>query len=158
MVGAQIRYLIHADRGVIGAVGFGAAATTAATGTPGDQADLALPAAAGCTQAPLRAFVFGGGSGMSDLVGADRNPIENHPLEEEIHGVDPGDERRDRRACAVIEQLERQPRNSTPTAIGGWGETRSADHMLAHEQVTAQKVLAPHYQSTLERIEQHPVV
>ena len=95
---------------------------------------------------------------MSDHAAADLNPIENRSLEEEIHGIDLGDKRRDRRACAVIEQLGRQPGNSIPSAIGGWSETRSAYHLLAHEQVTAQKVLAPHYQATLERIEQHPVV
>jgi len=95
---------------------------------------------------------------MSEPGAADLNSIENRSLEEEIHGVDLGDKRRDRRACAVIEQLGRQPRNSTPTAIGGWSETRSAYNLLAHEQVTAQKMLAPHYQSTLERIEQHPLV
>jgi len=35
--------------------------------------------------------------------------IETPMLEKEITGLDLGDERRNRRACAVIEQLGRQP-------------------------------------------------
>ncbi len=79
-------------------------------------------------------------------------------LGEEIKGIDLGDQRRNRRACAVIEQLGRQPRNSIPSAIGGWSETRSAYNLFSNQQVTAQKILEPHYQSTLERIRQHQLV
>ena len=100
---------------------------------------------------------------MSDhpsLVSAaiDSTAIDTPMLAEEITGIDLGDARRDRRACAVIEQLGRQPRNSIPSAIGGWSETRSAYNLLANDQVTAQKILEPHYQSTVERIKHYPVV
>ena len=88
----------------------------------------------------------------------DPTSIEAPVLEQEITGIDLGDARRDRRACAVIEQLGRQPGNSIPSAIGGWSETRSAYNLLANDQVTAQKILEPHYQSTLERVRHYPVV
>jgi hypothetical protein len=70
----------------------------------------------------------------------DPTSIEAPVLEQEITGIDLGDARRDRRACAVIEQLGRQPGNSIPSAIGGWSETRSAYNLLAHDQATAQKI------------------
>ena len=83
---------------------------------------------------------------------------QSRSLAEELEGIDLGDKRRNRRACTLIEQLGRQPRNSIPSAIGGWSETRSAYQLLAQEQVDAQKILEPHYRCTLERIKQHPVV
>lgn len=63
-----------------------------------------------------------------------------------------------RRAGTVLEQLGRQPRNSIPSAIGGWSETRSAYNRFGHDQVDAQKILEPHYHCTRERINQYPVV
>jgi len=100
---------------------------------------------------------------MSDLSSNDSAAIEPTSIEiqtlaDEIDDIDLGDQRRNRRASTVIEQLGRQPRNSIPSAIGGWSETRSAYNLLTHDQVTAQKILAPHYHSTLARIKQHPVV
>lgn len=79
-------------------------------------------------------------------------------LQEEINTVDLGDKRLNRRACQVIEQLGRNPRQSVPAAIRGWTETKAAYNLFAHEQVTAQKILEPHYQSTLARIQDYPVV
>ena len=84
--------------------------------------------------------------------------IETRTLKDEIAGIDLGDKRRNNRACAMIEQLGSQPGNSIPSAIGGWSETKSAYNLLAHEDVNAQKILEPHYQATIERIKQHPVV
>ncbi|HIJ34611.1 MAG TPA: transposase, partial [Gammaproteobacteria bacterium] len=44
-------------------------------------------------------------------------------LSAELDGIDLGDVRRNRRACKVVEQLGKQPRNSIPSAINGWSET-----------------------------------
>lgn len=79
-------------------------------------------------------------------------------LTAELDGIDLGDQRRDRRACQVIEKLGKQPGNSLPSALGGWGETKAAYRLFQHEAVTPQKILAPHFEATLERIKQHPVV
>ena len=40
----------------------------------------------------------------------------------------------------------------------GWGETQAAYRFFDNEKVTAEKVLAPHREATLQRIQQHPVV
>ena len=84
--------------------------------------------------------------------------LENPTLKGELTGIDLGDKRRNRRACAVLERLGRQPDNSIPSAMGGWSETRSAYNLLAHNQVSAQQILEPHYQATAERIKHYPVV
>ncbi len=89
---------------------------------------------------------------------ASTDRFETGALEAELKGIDLGDERRNRRLCVLIEQLGRQPRNSIPSAIGGWSETKAAYSVLAHPQVTAQKILEPHYETTQERIKQYPVV
>lgn len=98
---------------------------------------------------------------MSDHLDCAANesiPIEIDPLAGELEGIDLGDKRRNRRACAVIEQLGQQPQGSIPTATEGWSETRSAYNLFAHEEVTPQKILEPHVRCTLERIKHHPVV
>ena len=79
-------------------------------------------------------------------------------LSAELDGIDLGDVRRNRRACKVVEQLGKQPRNSIPSAINGWTETKSAYNLLQHPQVTQQKILEPHYRATLNRAKQYPVV
>ncbi len=89
---------------------------------------------------------------------ASTDRFETGVLKDEFKGIDLGDERRNRRICTLIEQLGKQPRNSIPSAIGGWSETKAAYSVLAHPQVTAQKILEPHYEATQERIKQHPVV
>jgi len=86
------------------------------------------------------------------------NAIEPPTLASEIMKIDLGDKRRNRRACTVIEQLGSQPQCSIPAAIGGWSETKSAYNLFASDEVTAQQILAPHFQSTLERVKQYPVV
>ncbi|MBF0423787.1 MAG: IS4 family transposase [Magnetococcales bacterium] len=84
--------------------------------------------------------------------------MESRTLKDEIAGIDLGDKRLNQRACAIIEQLGRQPSNSIPSAIGGWSETKSAYNLLANEDINAQKILEPHYQATIERMKQHPLV
>ena len=79
-------------------------------------------------------------------------------LSDELRGIDLGDKRRNQRASTVIEQLGKQPGCSIPAAMGGWGETKAAYNLFQQPEVTAQRILEPHYQSTLERIKQYPVV
>jgi len=84
--------------------------------------------------------------------------VEVEPLAAELDGIDLGDQRRNRRARAMIEQLGQKPQGSIPTAAGGWSETRAAYNLFAHEEVTPQKILEPHVHCTLDRSRQHPVV
>ncbi|HBL30515.1 MAG TPA: hypothetical protein DD490_27080 [Acidobacteria bacterium] len=69
-----------------------------------------------------------------------------------------GDERLNRRLVLVLRRLADQPERSIPAAFRGWGETQAAYRFFDNEKVTAEGVLAPHREATLERVRQHPVV
>jgi hypothetical protein len=43
-------------------------------------------------------------------------------------------------------------------ALRGWSETQAAYRFFDNEKVTAEKVLSPHREATLQRVKQHPVV
>ncbi len=79
-------------------------------------------------------------------------------LSEELSELDPGDARLNRRACTLIETLARHPEKSIPAACGSWHETKAAYRLFDSEEVTAQALLEPHRQCTLERMMAHPTV
>jgi hypothetical protein len=76
-------------------------------------------------------------------------------LTEELEGIDLGDVRRNSRSQRVLEQLGRKPTLSIPSACGGWTETRAAYRLFDQKPVTAERVLAPHIERTVERIREH---
>lgn len=75
-------------------------------------------------------------------------------LEEEFGQVDLGDVRRNRRLQKVVAQLSADPCRSIPLACGSWPETKGAYRLLANEKVTHTKVLQPHLESTVRKINQ----
>lgn len=79
-------------------------------------------------------------------------------LAEELATIDLGDQRLNRRARRVLEQLGAKPTVSIPTACGGWGETRAAYRLFDQDSVTAERVLAPHIACTEARLRAHPRV
>ncbi len=79
-------------------------------------------------------------------------------LVEEFYGIDLGDQRLNRRAQNLLGRLGDKPTASIPAACKGWSETRAAYRLFDHKAVTADKVLAPHIASTIERIGEHPRV
>lgn len=79
-------------------------------------------------------------------------------LSDELADLDLGDARLNRRACTLIETLGQRPDQSIPAACGSWKETKAAYRLFDADQVTAQKLLEPHYHCTLERITAHPTV
>ena len=79
-------------------------------------------------------------------------------LATELTTIDLGDARLNQRARRVLGQLGDKPTVSIPSACGGWTETRAAYRLFDHEQVTAEKVLAPHTACTVERLREHPRV
>ena len=79
-------------------------------------------------------------------------------LAAEVHNIDLGDARRNRRAQQVLGQLGDKPRESIPSACGGWTETRAVYRLFDRAEVTAEKVLAPHIACTVERLREHPRV
>jgi len=79
-------------------------------------------------------------------------------IEEELNTIDLGDQRLNRRARRVLEQLGSNPSGSIPAACGGWSESKAAYRLFDHKEVTAQQILEPHYQASEQRMKQHPLV
>lgn len=79
-------------------------------------------------------------------------------VQEELATVDFGDARLNRRGHRLVERLAEQPMFSIPTACTGWAEIQGAYRFFDHEEVTADKVLAPHAHATVERMRAHRVV
>jgi len=79
-------------------------------------------------------------------------------LAAELKTIDLGDARRDRRAQRMLGQLGDKPRESIPSACGGWTETRAVYRLFDRAEVTAERVLAPHSACTVERMREHPRV
>jgi Transposase Tn5 dimerisation domain/Transposase DNA-binding len=69
-----------------------------------------------------------------------------------------GDERLNRRAAQLLRRLSHRPEGSVPSAFPSWAETLAAYRFFDNGKVTAEKVLEPHRDATLERIKQFPVV
>ncbi len=79
-------------------------------------------------------------------------------IADELNTIDLGDQRLNRRAQQVLEQLYANPGASIPAACGGWPETKAAYRLFDQEGVTAQEILEPHYQTGIERMREHEVV
>ena len=78
--------------------------------------------------------------------------------EEEFKGIELGDERLNRRAVLLAERLAQKPSASIPGACESWAETAAAYRFLRNEEVSWDKVLAPHWQASQARMAQHRVV
>jgi hypothetical protein len=76
----------------------------------------------------------------------------------EMLGANFGDERLNRRVALLLKRLADRPEESLPSALQGWGETMAAYRFFNNERVTAEKVLEPHRDATLERAKQFAVV
>jgi hypothetical protein len=76
----------------------------------------------------------------------------------ETSSADLGDERLNRRLELMLRRLADLPEKSIPVALRGWSETQAAYRFFDNEKVTAEKVLSPHREATLQRVRQHPVV
>lgn len=80
-------------------------------------------------------------------------------VREELNEIDIGDTRLNERAMITLERLGAKPNESIPNAfLKGWAEIKAAYRFFDNEKVTAEKILAPHKQATIERIKQEKVV
>lgn len=77
---------------------------------------------------------------------------------EEFKGIDLGDRRLNRRAVLLAERLAQSPTASIPNACGGWAETAAAYRFLAQDELEWCDILAPHWQSSAERMRACEVV
>ena len=69
----------------------------------------------------------------------------------ELTKVALGDERRTRRACAVIAKLVRSPAASLPVMLGSDAELQGCYRLLNNRAVSMQELLAGHIEATAER-------
>jgi hypothetical protein len=79
-------------------------------------------------------------------------------LGDEFKTIELGDERLNRRAVLLAERLGQKPSASIPNACQSWAETAAAYRFLRNEEVSWEKVLAPHWQASQVRMAQHKVV
>ena len=69
-----------------------------------------------------------------------------------------GDERLNRRVEMILRHLAERPEGSIPSAFQNWGEVQAAYRFFSNERATAERILEPHRDATLERAKQFPVV
>ena len=66
-----------------------------------------------------------------------------------------GDKRLDARLIDVAEELSAYPQSAINAACGDWADTKAAYRLFDNEKVTAEKIIAPHFQRTVERMSEH---
>lgn len=76
----------------------------------------------------------------------------------ELSGIALEDERLNVRSVKLIEALAANPEASVNGAISGWSDTQAAYRFFDNDNVSPAQILEPHYQATLRRIQEHPVV
>jgi hypothetical protein len=79
-------------------------------------------------------------------------------LAEEFKTIELGDPRLNRRAVLLAERLGQKPSASIPNACQSWAETAAAYRFLRNEEVSWDKVLAPHWRASQARMAEHKVV
>ena len=79
-------------------------------------------------------------------------------IEQELRTVSLPDERLNVRYRVVLERLSSRPTVSLPAACNGWAETQAAYRFFDNDRLGPESLLQPHYDATLARIRQHPVV
>lgn len=77
---------------------------------------------------------------------------------EEVGSEDFGDKRLKKRFEQTLFSLASSPQKSIPSSTKGWHETLGAYRFMNHHKVTPNKILSPHFESTLERIKAQAVV
>ena len=78
--------------------------------------------------------------------------------EDELADIDLGDHRLNERAIKLLEDLSSQPSTSIPARCHGWAETAAAYRFMSNKRVNEQKIIAPHIQSTKERMRNEKMV
>lgn len=78
-------------------------------------------------------------------------------LDLEVASAKFGDKRLNKRLSLILERSETHPNLSIPAAMHGRAEMEAAYRFFANESVTAEKIHAPHYAMTKQRIAQQSV-
>jgi hypothetical protein len=89
---------------------------------------------------------------------ASKDGIMQAWVENELRTVNLPDERLNKRYRLLLDRFGGKPTLSIPAACNGWSETQAAYRFFDNERVVPAQLLRPHYDATIERIRQHPVV
>ena len=76
----------------------------------------------------------------------------------EFQAIDFGDKRLDKRFNLTVKRLSEQPMAPINQACSGWSDTKAAYRLFDNPKVTAEKILLPHQQCTLERIKAEKLI
>lgn len=79
-------------------------------------------------------------------------------IEDELRTADLPDVRLNDRFHVLLDRLSDKPTLSIPAACHGWAETQAAYRFFDNDKVSDQRLLKPHFDATLARIRQQPVV
>jgi hypothetical protein len=79
-------------------------------------------------------------------------------IAEELHGIDLGDERLNKRSQHIIDALAAAPQASVNAACEGWSDTVAAYRFFDNPAVEPDKILEPHIEATRRRMQAQPVV
>lgn len=79
-------------------------------------------------------------------------------IDEEMRGINIGDQRLNRRAIAITEQLENSTESSFTQAFQTRSELAATYRLFDNNFVTPEKILSGHYKSTISRIKEQKVV
>ena len=74
---------------------------------------------------------------------------------QEFADLDLGDTRLNDRLVHITDALTAQPMSPISTACGDWSAVKAAYRFFDNEKVSAEKVLDPHFQQTVERMRGH---
>jgi hypothetical protein len=78
--------------------------------------------------------------------------------EEEFGAAEFGDERIRKRLCELARDFYAKPQANIPQACGSRAKTKAAYRFLDHTETTMEKILQPHYETTLRRLKGKEVV
>ena len=78
--------------------------------------------------------------------------------EEEFGRVQLGDRRLEQRLLTLARDFYAQPQAQVPQACQSRAKTKAAYRFFDHPETQMERLLEPHYQSTCQRLGQHPVV
>jgi hypothetical protein len=79
-------------------------------------------------------------------------------ISHELDSTDLGDRRLDERFRILLDRMSAKPSLKFPAACAGGAETQAAYRFVDNQRVDDQKILSPHYDATLRRIQEQPVV
>jgi len=79
-------------------------------------------------------------------------------IEEQLQNVDLKDKRLNLRIIDTATRLAAQPTAPINQACDDWAATKGSYRLFANDKVTAERVLAPSQERTVERMKNHPLV